>query len=117
MAKIEQVRKIIDKNGKNCMHWNDCMFHVSCMFHCMFHARKKWIFHACMHACTEALHAFSIACSLHENMDISCMHAWKEACTETLHVPCMIIMDISCIKPACSRCIPCVIQAYSMRSA
>ena len=30
-----------------------------------------------------------------------------------MHVPCMKNMNISCMKPACSRCIPCVVQAYS----
>ena len=30
-----------------------------------------------------------------------------------MHVPYMKNMDISCMKPAYSRCIPCVVQAYS----
>ena len=42
-------------------------------------------------------------------MHVTCMD-W---CLNFMHVPCMKNMDISCMKPACSRCIPCVVQAYS----
>ena len=42
-------------------------------------------------------------------MHVTCMD-W---CLNFMHVSCMKNMDISCMKPACSRCIPCVIQAYS----